>query len=80
MFDGFGDGRENVQFVFLGDFAGGFSVRVVNAGKFHFAGGVEFGVDARVMLTERAGAKDGDFDLCHARSVLPQLSTFNFQL
>jgi hypothetical protein len=45
------------------------------------AGGfLEFGIDARVMLSERAGAEDGDFDLCHARSVLPQLSTFNFQL
>jgi hypothetical protein len=30
---------------------------------------VEFGVNAGVMLTERAGAEDGDFYFCHARSL-----------
>jgi hypothetical protein len=55
--------------VFLGDFAGGFGVRVVNAGEFNLSGGGEFGVNARVMLAERAGAEDGDFDFCHARSL-----------
>ena len=66
---GFGDGIENAQLVFLGDFAGGFGVSIVNAGEFHLAGGVEFGINAGVMLTERAGAEDGDFDFCHARSL-----------
>ena len=66
---GFGDGGENVQLVFRGDFAGGFGVRVVNAGEFHRAGGVEFGINAGVMLAERAGAENGDFDFCHARSL-----------
>ena len=42
---------------------------VVNAGEFHQAGGVEFGIDAGVMLAERAGAENGDFDFCHARSL-----------
>ena len=66
---GLGDGSEDAQLVFLGDFAGGFGVRVVNAGEFHLAGGVEFGINAGVMLAERAGAEDGDFDFCHARSL-----------
>src|SRR5665213_627012 len=66
---GFGDGGEDVQFMFLRDFAGGFGVHVVNAGEFHLPGGVEFGINAGVMLTERAGAEDGDFDFCHGRSL-----------
>jgi len=66
---GFGDGREDVQLVFLRDFARRFRVRVVNAGEFNRPGSVEFGIDAGVMLTERAGAEDGDFDFCHARSL-----------
>ncbi len=66
---GFGDGSEHAQLVFLRDFAGGFGVRVENAGEFHLSGGVEFGINAGVMLAERAGAQDGDFDFCHARSL-----------
>jgi hypothetical protein len=27
---------------------------------------VKFGIDAGMMLTERTGAEDGDFDFCHA--------------
>ena len=49
--------------VFRGDFAGGFGVGVVNAGEFDLSGGGEFGINADVMLPERAGAEDGDFDL-----------------
>jgi len=29
----------------------------------------EFGINAGVMLAERAGAEDGDFDFFHARSL-----------
>ena len=66
---GFGDGGEDAELVFLCDFAGGFGVRVVNAGEFHRAGGVEFGVDAGVVLAEGTGAEHGDFYFCHARSL-----------
>ena len=68
----FGDGIEDVQLVFCGDGARGFGVRIVNAGEFNGPSGVEFGVNAGVMLTERPGAENGDFDLCHARS-LPEV-------
>ena len=57
---------KDVRVVFLGDFAGGFGVRVENAGEFHLAGGGEFGINAGVMLAERAGAEDGDFILTFA--------------
>jgi hypothetical protein len=40
---------------------------IVNAGEFDLSGGMEFGVNTGVMLTERTGAEDGDFDFCHAR-------------
>ena len=64
---GGGDGGEHVEAMFLGNLAGRFRVRVVYPGELHLAGGVEFGVDAGVMLPERAGAENGDFDLCHGR-------------
>ena len=49
--------------MFLGDFARGLRVRVKNAGEFHDARRVQFGIDAGVMLAERTRAEDGDFDL-----------------
>jgi hypothetical protein len=45
------------------DFAGGFGARVEYAGEFNQTGGGEFGVNADVVLAERPGAEDGDFDL-----------------
>ena len=60
---GFGDGFENVQLKFLADLARGLGVRVKNAGEFHAAGGVQFGINPRMMLAERTRAEDGDFDL-----------------
>ena len=39
------------------------ALRVENAGEFHLAGGGEFRINADVILAERAGAEDGDFDL-----------------
>ena len=69
MGSGLGDGGKDLELVFRGDGAGGFGVRVVNAGEFDVAGGVEFGINAGVMLTERAGAENGDFDFCHAQSL-----------
>ena len=66
---GFGDGAKDLELVFLGDFAGRLGVRVENAGEFHLAGGVEFGINARVVLAEGAGPQHGDFDFCHARSL-----------
>ena len=59
---GFGDGIEDARIVLRGDFAGRVGVGVVNAGEFDLSGGGEFGVDANVILAERAGAEDGDFD------------------
>lgn len=66
---GFGDGCEYVQLVFLRDATGGFRVGVVDACEFDLASGVKFGINAGVMLTERPGAENGDFDFCHARSL-----------
>ena len=60
---GLGDGAEYAQFMFLRNLAGGFRVGVVYAGEFHLTGGGEFRIDAGMMLTERPGAEDGDFDL-----------------
>ena len=60
---GFGDGIKNARTVFGGDFARGVGVGVEDAGEFHLAAGGEFGVDADVVLSQRAGAEDGDFDL-----------------
>ena len=48
--------------MFLGDFARGLRVRVKNAGEFHDARRVQFGINPRVMLAERTGAENGDFD------------------
>ena len=59
---GLGDGREHAQLMFLCDFASGFSVRIINAREFHLTGGVQFSIDAGMMLTERACAEHGDFD------------------
>jgi len=66
---GLGDGGEDAQLMFLGDFFGGVPVRIVNAGEFNVTGGVEFGINAGVMLTEGTSAEHGDFDFCHARSL-----------
>ena len=60
---GFGDGIENFRAMFGGDFAGGVGIGVENSGEFDVSGGGEFGVDANVMLSERAGSQNGDFDL-----------------
>ena len=59
---GFGDRFENVQLKFLAYLARRLGVRVKNAGEFHDARRVQFGINPRVMLTERTGAENGDFD------------------
>ena len=63
---GFGDGIKNARLIFLRNFAGGFGVRIKNSGELDKPGVVKFGIDAGMMLTERTGAEDGDFDFCHA--------------
>ena len=60
---GLGDGVENARIMFGGDFAGGFGRRIVNAGEFNLSRRRQLGVDADVVLSERPGAEDGDFDL-----------------
>ena len=59
--------------VFGGDFAGGVGVGVENAGELNLPGGGEFGVNAGVILSERADAEDGHADFrdcgCHAASL-----------
>jgi hypothetical protein len=78
---GFGDGIENVRVVPGRDFAGSIRIRVENAGEFHQTGGGEFGVNADVILTERAGAKNGDFDFCcHAGSLKFRVHSSKFKV
>ena len=60
---GFGDGIKNARVVPGGDFSGGVGIRVENAGEFDKTCGGEFGVNADMVLAERTGAEDGDFDL-----------------
>jgi hypothetical protein len=65
-----GNGMENVRVMFGGDFLGGVRLGVEDAGEFHLAGSGEFRVNADMILTQRARAEDGDFDLrCHAGSL-----------
>ena len=45
------------------NFPGGVGIRVENAGELHQTGAGEFSVNADVVLAERAGAENGDFDL-----------------
>ena len=59
---GFGGGVKDADVVPDGDFGRGVGVGVKHAGEFDLAGGGEFGVDANVLLAERAGAEHGDFD------------------
>ncbi len=49
--------------IFLGDFLGLGCRDVEDAGKFDFAQGGEFGVNAGVFLAEGADSEDGDFEL-----------------
>src|SRR5664280_1032748 len=69
IFSGFGDGIENAQFMFRGDFFCRVGMRVENSREFDLSRFFECGINPRMMLTERAGAEDGDFDFCHARSL-----------
>jgi len=68
---GLGDGVEDRDAKFLSDAAGGVRDDIMNTGELDFAGVGQLGVNARVLLAERAGAKDGDADfVCAARCVL----------
>jgi len=60
---GLGDGVENARIVFGGDFAGRVGLGVEDAGEFNLAGGCKFSVNADVVLSQRPGAENGDFDL-----------------
>ncbi len=60
---GLGDGVENAHIMFGGDFARGVGLDVEDAGEFHLAGCGEFSVNADVVLSQRPGAENGDFDL-----------------
>jgi hypothetical protein len=78
---GLGDGIKNVRVVPGGDFAAGVGIRVEHAGEFHQTGGGELGVNADVVLAERAGAKNGDFDFCcHAGSLKFRVHSSKFKV
>ena len=62
---GFVQRIKNVELVFVRHGAGAGGVRIKNAGQLNEPGGVEFRVNAGVVLAERTRAEDGDFDFLH---------------
>ena len=59
----FRDRTQRVGVMFGRDVAGDLVIGVVDADEVHQTGGGHLGVDAHMLLAERAGAENGDFHL-----------------